>query len=570
MFRGGLLPNDSTRMGLEEDGDGADDGTAEIHEHSPNLAALFGADTSGGGGNEATDLRRDDGVAMTEFALVVPVLLLLVAGMLGFGRVLFYWISANHLANETARWAVVDRAPTPRKTLQQYARETAARSSSPTRRFASPISERARPRPRRAHPGEDLQAVHARPAPPSSGRSRSAAPRPSESSDSRTAPHRATATARPPLRPGRAVRSVYMTRLRDERGGIMVLSAVLIPLFLLLTALVVDVGTGTRTSASCRTVPTRRHSPRESSTGPRSSAASPGTRLRSRTRRRRSASRPGRTRATRRTRRRPVAAPTGSPTLCGDEHGDREAGERRGLAELDELRRPERLRRRRPVLGPTVGDDVSDAGGANGNPQWIDVKVKEKDTVSLFGGIGLNLFRNTARARVELRPAKGISGFVPWVSPTIGSRRLAHASSTDATARNSAAPHAEATRYSEDLGRHALGAGRREQQPHHHSRAGELHDAAGSDGMSVGQDYVPITVEVRAAGRPDIDLDPPVTCATTRGEAAGRLLAERPRSVRGRPREIRAGRSRGTRFSSRTSRSLVVPRAAFRIRSTRG
>ena len=69
------------------------------------------------------DLRREDGVAMTEFALVVPVLLLLVAGMLGFGRVLFYWISANHLANETARWAVVDRAPDPTKTLQQYARD---------------------------------------------------------------------------------------------------------------------------------------------------------------------------------------------------------------------------------------------------------------------------------------------------------------------------------------------------------------------------------------------------------------------------------------------------------------
>ena len=59
------------------------------------------------------DLRRDDGVAMTEFALVVPVLLLLVAGMLGFGRALFYWIEANHLANETARWAVVDRASRP-------------------------------------------------------------------------------------------------------------------------------------------------------------------------------------------------------------------------------------------------------------------------------------------------------------------------------------------------------------------------------------------------------------------------------------------------------------------------
>jgi len=59
---------------------------------------------------------------MTEFALIVPVFLLIVVGLLGFGRVFFYWISANHLANETARWAVVDRVPNPTQTLQQYAK----------------------------------------------------------------------------------------------------------------------------------------------------------------------------------------------------------------------------------------------------------------------------------------------------------------------------------------------------------------------------------------------------------------------------------------------------------------
>jgi hypothetical protein len=56
-------------------------------------------------------LRREDGVAMTEFALVLPLLVLVIAGMISFGRVFFYWIEANHLANETARWAVVDRNP---------------------------------------------------------------------------------------------------------------------------------------------------------------------------------------------------------------------------------------------------------------------------------------------------------------------------------------------------------------------------------------------------------------------------------------------------------------------------
>jgi Flp pilus assembly protein TadG len=58
-----------------------------------------------------TDLKRDDGVAMTEFALILPVFLFIVVGLLAFGRVFFYWIQANHLASETARWAIVDRNP---------------------------------------------------------------------------------------------------------------------------------------------------------------------------------------------------------------------------------------------------------------------------------------------------------------------------------------------------------------------------------------------------------------------------------------------------------------------------
>ena len=48
---------------------------------------------------------------MAEFALIAPVFILLVVGLLVFGRLFFYWIEANHLANETARWAVVDNNP---------------------------------------------------------------------------------------------------------------------------------------------------------------------------------------------------------------------------------------------------------------------------------------------------------------------------------------------------------------------------------------------------------------------------------------------------------------------------
>lgn len=46
-----------------------------------------------------------------EFALVLPVLLLIIVGLLQFGRAFYYWITTNHVANEAARWAAVDRSP---------------------------------------------------------------------------------------------------------------------------------------------------------------------------------------------------------------------------------------------------------------------------------------------------------------------------------------------------------------------------------------------------------------------------------------------------------------------------
>ena len=72
------------------------------------------------------DPRREDGVAMTEFALILPIFMVIVAGMLGFGRVFFYWIQANHVANETARWAIVDRNPYAPTTLQKAAADSSS------------------------------------------------------------------------------------------------------------------------------------------------------------------------------------------------------------------------------------------------------------------------------------------------------------------------------------------------------------------------------------------------------------------------------------------------------------
>jgi Flp pilus assembly protein TadG len=56
-------------------------------------------------------LRDESGVALVEFALVLPLLLLLLFGMLDFGKAFNYWIDETHLANETARWAVVNSNP---------------------------------------------------------------------------------------------------------------------------------------------------------------------------------------------------------------------------------------------------------------------------------------------------------------------------------------------------------------------------------------------------------------------------------------------------------------------------
>jgi Flp pilus assembly protein TadG len=59
-----------------------------------------------------------------EFALVLPVLLVLLFGMVDFGKAFNYWIDATHLANEGSRWAVVNKNPGG-GTLQQYIKNQA-------------------------------------------------------------------------------------------------------------------------------------------------------------------------------------------------------------------------------------------------------------------------------------------------------------------------------------------------------------------------------------------------------------------------------------------------------------
>lgn len=62
---------------------------------------------------------------MVEFAFVLPLVLLLVVGLIEFGKAFNYWLSLNDVASEGARWAAVDLVPA-------YPPELEQASNSPT------------------------------------------------------------------------------------------------------------------------------------------------------------------------------------------------------------------------------------------------------------------------------------------------------------------------------------------------------------------------------------------------------------------------------------------------------
>lgn len=65
-------------------------------------------------------LRAEDGIAMIEFAIVLPVLLLVVFGIFCFGLFLNDSIDETHLASEAVRFAAVNVNPGSSGTLQSY------------------------------------------------------------------------------------------------------------------------------------------------------------------------------------------------------------------------------------------------------------------------------------------------------------------------------------------------------------------------------------------------------------------------------------------------------------------
>jgi Flp pilus assembly protein TadG len=72
-------------------------------------------------------LRAESGAVLVEFALVAPLLLTLLFGMLDFGFAMNYWNDETHLANEGARYAAVNRNPGS-GSLQDYIRSQATTS----------------------------------------------------------------------------------------------------------------------------------------------------------------------------------------------------------------------------------------------------------------------------------------------------------------------------------------------------------------------------------------------------------------------------------------------------------
>jgi TadE-like protein len=75
--------------------------------------------------SERTASRRgrehERGQALVEFALIAPLFLLLVVGIIQFGIGLNYWLDLNRIANQGARWAVVDKYPnSSSQTLEAY------------------------------------------------------------------------------------------------------------------------------------------------------------------------------------------------------------------------------------------------------------------------------------------------------------------------------------------------------------------------------------------------------------------------------------------------------------------
>jgi len=69
--------------------------------------------------------KGERGVALIEFALVLPMILLLLLGMIDVGKAVNYWNDETHLANEAARSAAVNKRIVPTELINQTVKNEA-------------------------------------------------------------------------------------------------------------------------------------------------------------------------------------------------------------------------------------------------------------------------------------------------------------------------------------------------------------------------------------------------------------------------------------------------------------
>jgi hypothetical protein len=180
-------------------------------------------------------------------------------------------------------------------------------------------------------------------------------------------------------------------RWNDERGGILVISAVVIPVFLLLTALVVDGGNW---------FTHKRQLQNRADAGALAAGVEYLSRLQN------CATTPG-------TDGPAIAdvaknyAGTSDAAVPGTKYNQQIAQPTNLTVEINST----------DGLNPCVEhdpDSISPAGG-----YWTDVKVRETNIGTLFGGFGLNLPSVTARARVEVKQITGIERLgLPFIAET--------------------------------------------------------------------------------------------------------------------------------------------------------
>jgi Flp pilus assembly protein TadG len=301
-------------------------------------------------------------------------------------------------------------------------------------------------------------------------------------------------------------------RLQDERGQVIVLAAVMIPVFLLLTALVVDVGNW---------YSHKRQLQNRADAG----ALAAGEQL---------------------TKVWPACITDAAKEATVMAAAKQFSGDPATAGAVNtEIADQSKFNTQVNSTGYSTGSDNTDGASGPCQPHpatpgtenesnitpgggtWIDVKVKERDTKSLFGAFGVDLLQNRARARVELHEASAGDQFVPLAIPE---EDLDHAR----------------IRFINDCNGSVLAASdlKKLQQPYQTDPTMTLWGPASGSAPSVApgqipfstpnsvpvpntagcgdsqRDYTPIRVEVRVAGRSDINIGDSVSCATLQAKTS--------------------------------------------------